>query len=264
VEQTDFVRGHVVTLEGPIPLHTPLAFEKMRQAGCLASQVLDYVTPFVQPGVTTDRLNELCHAFICDHGAIPAPLNYRGFPKSICTSINHVVCHGIPDEQMLKEGDIVNIDVTVILGGWYGDTSRMFPVGRISPEAEKLIAITQQSLSDAINHVKPGVHLGDLGAIIQKIAHEAGLSVVADYCGHGIGQKFHCAPSVLHFGERGEGIKLEPGMFFTIEPMLNRGTAETHVLKDGWTVVTKDKGLSAQFEHTIGVTEAGYEIFTNS
>ena len=237
----------------------------MRLAGQLAARTLDMITEHVKPGVTTEALDRLCHDFIRDHDAIPAPLNYRGFPKSICTSINHVVCHGIPGPKPLKQGDIMNIDVTVILDGWYGDTSRMFFVGdKIPVKAARLCDVTYECLMTGIAAVKPGAHLGDIGHAIQTVAHAAGYSVVRDFCGHGIGQVFHDAPSVMHFGKKGQGELLEPGMLFTIEPMINTGDYSTKILADGWTAVTRDKSLSAQFEHTVGVTEDGVEIFTLS
>ncbi|MBP6985330.1 MAG: type I methionyl aminopeptidase [Alphaproteobacteria bacterium] len=247
-----------------VTLHPQECFDSMRKAGKLASQVLDYITPFVEPGVTTEYLDKLCHDFIIQHGAIPAPLNYRGFPKSICTSINHVVCHGIPSEKVLQTGDIVNIDVTVILDGWYGDTSRMFNVGKVGIKAQKLIDATYESLMRAIEIVKPGVTLGDIGHAIQSYIEPKGYSIVKDFCGHGIGQVFHAEPEIIHYGRPGQGLELKEGMFFTIEPMINAGRYEVKVLSDGWTAVTRDKSLSAQFEHTIGVTATGHEIFTVS
>lgn len=249
-----------------VEIHTdPAAFEGMRRAGRLAAETLDYITPYVVPGAVTGDLDRLCHDFITKHSAIPAPLNYKGFPKSICTSINHVVCHGIPGPKKLNEGDIVNIDVTVILDGWYGDTSRTYLVGdKVSVKAARLVSITYDCLMAGIEAVRPGATLGDVGHAIQTLAEAERFSVVEDFCGHGIGKVFHSPPSVLHFGQAGEGLVLEPGMFFTIEPMINAGRYETKVLDDGWTAVTRDKSLSAQFEHTIAVTETGYEIFTLS
>lgn len=257
-------RTHIHTDEGIVFLYGERDFDGMRKAGHLAACTLDYIEPFIKAGVTTEKLDQLCDTFIRDHGAIPAPLNYKGFPKSICTSVNHVVCHGIPGNQMLKTSDILNIDVTVILDGWYGDTSRMFWVDPIPARTKKLLDITKKSLETAINIVRPGCFLGDIGACIQSIAQAHHFSVVEDYCGHGIGHFFHGAPSVLHIGQEGQGLELQKGMIFTIEPMINMGTARTKLLADGWTVVTKDKGLSAQYEHTIGVTENGFEIFTLS
>ncbi|MDR2464110.1 MAG: type I methionyl aminopeptidase [Holosporales bacterium] len=237
-------------------------FAKMRKAGLLASNVLDYVTSFVQEGVTTDELNQLCHDFIISHNAIPATLNYDGFPKSTCISLNHVVCHGIPGPRRLRSGDILNIDVTVILDGWYGDTSRMFTVGKISGLAKRLINIAYDSLMKSIDIVRPGITIGDIGCCIQTFVEQNGFSVVQDYCGHGIGQVFHDEPQVSHFGKPGTGVVLEEGMFFTIEPMINAGKCGVKVLADGWTAVTRDQSLSAQYEHSLGVTSYGAEIFT--
>ncbi|HZT20466.1 MAG TPA: type I methionyl aminopeptidase, partial [Dongiaceae bacterium] len=245
-----------------IKLHGAEAFEAMRRAGRLAAETLDFVTPHVRAGVTTAALDKLCHDFIVDHGAIPAPLNYRGFPKSICTSINHVVCHGIPGERKLVDGDILNIDITVILDGWHGDTSRMFYVGKPSVKAQRLVDATYRAMMAGIEAVRPGGRLGDIGEAIQTLAESERFSVVRDFCGHGIGRVFHQPPNVMHFGEPGEGLVLEEGMIFTIEPMINAGRPETKVLDDGWTAVTRDKSLSAQFEHTVGVTKDGVEIFT--
>ena len=250
--------------ESLITIHTEKDFDSMRRAGKLAAEVLDFITPHVVPGVTTGKLDQLCHNFIIDHGAIPSPLNYRGFPKSICTSINHVVCHGIPGEKVLRNGDIVNIDITVTLDGWHGDTSRMFPVGNIGVKAKRLVEITYQALMRGIEVVQPGATLGDIGYAIQSFVEDQRFSVVRDFCGHGLGRIFHAPPSILHYGTPGEGTKIREGMFFTIEPMINAGRYETKVLSDGWTAVTKDRSLSAQFEHSIGVTKDGYEIFTTS
>ncbi|MBU6234302.1 MAG: type I methionyl aminopeptidase [Alphaproteobacteria bacterium] len=247
-----------------IPLHDASAFASMRAAGKLAAETLDYITPFVKTGVTTEELDRLCHDFITKHGAIPAPLGYKGYPKSICTSINEVVCHGIPEKRELKDGDIVNIDVTVILDGWYGDTSRMYWAGEPSIKARRLTDITYRSMMAGIEAVKPGATLGCIGHAIQTLAEAEHCSVVRDFCGHGLGRVFHDTPSVLHYGEPHTGAVLEPGMLFTIEPMINLGDWRTKVKSDGWTAVTKDRSLSAQFEHTIGVTETGYEIFTLS
>jgi methionyl aminopeptidase len=248
-----------------IELHTESDFEGMRAAGQLAAKTLDMITAHVVPGVTTEELDRLCHMFITKNGAIPAPLNYKGFPKSICTSINHVVCHGIPEEKSLREGDIVNIDVTVILNGWHGDTSRMYFVGdKIPVKARKLCDITYDCLMAGIDQVKPGNTLGDVAHAIQTLAEKNRFSVVRDFCGHGLGRTFHAPPSVVHFGEPGTMEVLEPGMFFTIEPMINTGHHATKVLQDGWTAVTRDRGLSAQYEHSLAVTEDGFEIFTLS
>jgi methionyl aminopeptidase len=245
-----------------ITLHTHADFEGMRKAGRLASQTLDYITPFVKEGITTEELNTLCHDFIIKHNAIPAPLNYHGFPKSICTSINHVVCHGIPGPKKLQKGDIINIDVTVIKDGWHGDTSRMFCVGKVSKLAERLVNITYECMMRGIEAVKPGATLGDVGYAIQTVAEKEGFSVVRDFCGHGIGKIFHMEPQVLHYGRPKEGIVLEEGMFFTIEPMINAGKYPTKTLDDGWTAVTRDRSLSAQYEHSLAVVKDGYEIFT--
>lgn len=250
-----------------VKIHNKEDFEKMRRAGKFAAEVLDYIADFVEPGVTTEYLDDLCHKKIIENNAIPAPLNYHGFPKSICTSINHVVCHGIPSpDKKLKNGDVMNIDVTVILDGWHGDTSRMYYVGEPSTKAKRLCQVTYESMMLGIEQIKPGNSLAEVGRAIQKYAEKAGFSVVREYCGHGIGRVFHDEPNVLHFAERGyDDLILKPGMFFTVEPMLNAGKKETKINKfDNWTVTTKDRSLSAQFEHTIGVTEDGYEIFTLS
>jgi len=251
--------------ERQIVLHGAEAFEGMRRAGQLAAETLDFITPHVAAGVTTEELDRLCHDFIVERAARPAPLGYKGFPKSICTSINHVVCHGIPSpDKKLADGDIINIDVTVILDGWYGDTSRMFMVGKPKVKAKRLVEVTFEAMWRGIEQVKPGNTLGDVGHAIQSFAEKAGFSVVRDFCGHGLGRVFHTAPSVLHYGRPGTGLVLRPGMFFTIEPMINAGRYEVLILKDEWTAVTRDKSLSAQFEHSIGVTETGYEVFTLS
>ena len=248
-----------------IVIHDAQDFDGMRAAGRLAAETLDFITPHVQPGVTTEDLDRLCHDFIVKHGAVPAPLNYRGFPKSICTSVNHVVCHGIPSEdKRLENGDIINIDVTVIVDGWHGDTSRMFFVGEPKIKARRLVEVTYEAMMRGIEVVKPGATLGDIGHAIQSFAEKQRFSVVTDFCGHGLGQVFHDAPSVLHYGRPGTGVKLREGMFFTIEPMINAGRPEVKILQDGWTAVTRDMKLSAQFEHSIGVTATGYEIFTLS
>lgn len=248
-----------------IMIHDAAGFAGMRKAGTLAAQTLDMITPHVQPGVTTEALNTLCHDYIVQHGAIPAPLNYKGFPKSICTSINHVVCHGIPGDKVLEEGDIINIDVTVIVDGWHGDTSRTFLVGdKVSVKAKKLVDVTYDAMMAGIEAVKPGATLGDIGHAIQQVAEGNRFSVVQDFCGHGLGQIFHMPPSVLHYGTPGAGLVLEPGMFFTIEPMINAGKYHTKMLNDGWTAVTRDRSLSAQFEHSLAVTDTGFEIFTLS
>ena len=248
-----------------ITIHTEEDFIKMRKAGKLASEILDYIGDFVKPGITTNKLNELCHNKIIENGAIPAPLNYRGFPKSICTSINHVVCHGIPSEKILQNGDIINIDATVIVDGWHGDSSRMYYAGEPPIKARRLCEATFEAMMLGIEQVKPGNSLGDIGFAIQSYVEKLGFSVVRDYCGHGIGKVFHTEPNVVHYGKKSSGLILEEGMFFTIEPMINAGKYETILSKhDGWTVSTRDKSLSAQFEHTVGVTKNGYEIFTIS
>ena len=239
---------------------------KMRMAGKLASKVLEMIGKYVNVGISTEELNEICHSYIVDkQDAIPAPLNYHGFPKSICTSVNHQVCHGIPSKnKVLKSGDILNIDVTVIKDGYHGDTSKMFLVGNASILADRLCRVTRECMMMGIEVVKPGVHIGTIGATIQEHAEKNNFSVVREYCGHGIGKNFHEAPQILHYGERNTGIQLEEGMTFTIEPMINAGKYDVKILNDGWTAVTKDKSLSAQFEHTLGITENGYEIFTES
>jgi len=240
------------------------SFEQMKIAGSLAAQALDEVTSHVKPGVATEVLDKICYEFIKDNGGYSAPLFYKGFPKSCCTSVNHVVCHGIPTSKYLKEGDIINIDVTAIVNGWHGDTSRMFYAGDVSVKSKNLVSATYNSMMNAISIIKNGLHLGDIGEAIQTYVEKKGFSVVRDFCGHGIGKSFHTPPNVLHYGKKGEGIKLETGMIFTVEPMINEGLYNTKLLKDGWTAVTKDKSLSAQFEHTVGVTEDGFEIFTKS
>jgi methionyl aminopeptidase len=247
-----------------ITIHAPQDFAGMRAAGRLAAEALDMIGAHVRPGVTTEALDRICHDFILAHGAVPAPLNYRGYPKSICISINHVVCHGIPGERLLEPGDILNIDVTVILDGWYGDSSRMYCAGVPSTKARNLIEVTHESLMRGIAAVKPGARFGDIGHAIQSYVESQRFSVVRDFCGHGIGRVFHAPPNVLHFGRPGDGAVLEPGMFFTIEPMVNAGRADVKVLDDGWTAVTRDRSLSAQFEHMVGVTETGVEVFTLS
>ena len=250
--------------ESGIIIHNKDNIISMRNAGKLAGKVLDFITPFVLPGVTTETLDKKCHEYILKNNAIPAPLNYKGFPKSICTSINHVICHGIPGDKILINGDIVNIDITVILDGWHGDTSRMFWVGQPGVKAKKLVETTFEAMWRGIEEVKPGATLGDIGYAIQKFTEKKGYSVVRDFCGHGIGRVFHDNPSVLHYGHKGEGTILKEGMFFTIEPMINVGRHEVKILKDGWTAVSRDKSLSAQFEHTLTVTSKGYEVFTLS
>ena len=239
-------------------------FEKMSVAGKLAAQTLDMITEYVKPGVSTNKIDQLCYEFIRDNKAYSAPLYYRGFKKSLCTSLNHVVCHGIPSDRALDEGDIINIDVTTIVDDYHGDTSRMFCVGKTSIKANNLINATYEAMMKAINILKPGIKLGDIGNEIQSYVEDKGFSVVRDFCGHGISNVFHEYPNVLHYGKKDTGIELESGMTFTIEPMINAGKYDVKILDDGWTAVTKDKSLSAQFEHTVGITENGYEIFTKS
>lgn len=253
-----------------ITIKTPEEIAQMRIAGRLASEVLDFITPHVKPGVTTEELDQLCHDYMVNvQGTIPAPLNYAPpgytpYPKSICTSINHQICHGIPANKFLKRGDILNIDITVIKNGFHGDTSRMFLIGKASILATRLCRVTYECMWRGINQVRPGAHLGDIGAAIQKHAETNGFSVVREFCGHGIGREFHEDPQVLHYGEEGSGIELEPGMIFTIEPMINAGKRHISELPDGWTIVTKDRSLSAQWEHMLAVTETGFEILTQS
>jgi methionyl aminopeptidase len=249
---------------GAIRLHSAADFEGMRRAGRLAAETLDFITPHVLPGVTTGHLDQLCHDFILQHKAVPAPLGYRGYPKSICTSVNHVVCHGIPGDKRLEDGDIVNIDVTVILDGWHGDTSRMFMIGNVGVKGRRLSDVTYEAMMRGIEVVRPGATTGDIGHAIQRFVEKERFSVVRDFCGHGLGRIFHEPPNILHYGEPGAGVPLQAGMFFTIEPMVNAGKWQVKLLSDGWTAVTKDRTLSAQFEHSIGVTETGYEIFTLS
>ena len=240
------------------------SFEQIKIAGNLAADTLDEVTSYVKPGVTTSKIDKICYEFIKDNGGYSAPLFYRGFPKSCCTSVNHIVCHGIPTNKYLKEGDIVNVDVIAIVNGWHGDTSRMFFVGDVSVKSKNLVSTTYNSIMRAISIIKSGVNLGDIGEAIQTYVEKKGFSVVRDYCGHCIGKTFHEPPNILHYGKKGEGVKLETGMIFTVEPMINEGKYNTKLLNDGWTAVTKDKSLSAQFEHTIGVTKDVFEIFTKS
>jgi len=249
---------------GQIKLFGPEAFASMRKAGQLAAEALDLMVDLVKPGVTTEFLDKTCFEFAMDHKAYPAPLHYRGFTKSICTSINHVVCHGIPNEKPLREGDIVNIDITLVVDGWHGDSSRMYGVGHVPRRAERLVDITYECLMRGIAAVKPGATTGDIGHAIQTYAESERCSVVRDFCGHGLGQLFHDEPNILHYGKPKEGVPLKAGMLFTIEPMINLGRPEVKVLGDGWTAVTRDRSLSAQFEHTIGVTDTGCEIFTLS
>ena len=248
-----------------IPIYSLEDFNGIRKAGKLAAKILDKLQNLIKPGISTEEINIYCHNMIIENNAIPAPLNYKGFPKSICTSVNHVVCHGIPSkDKILQNGDIINVDVTVILDGWYGDSSRMFAAGKINQKVENLLKTTYECLLIGIKNAKPGQYLGDVGYEIQKYAESKNYSVVRDFCGHGIGKQFHTPPSVLHYGNLGEGPLIKPGMFFTIEPMINIGNWPVKILNDGWTAVTKDKSLSSQFEHTIGITNNGNEIFTLS
>ena len=246
-----------------VQIKTPEAIERMRTAGRLAADVLDMITPYIEPGITTEELDRICHQYMVEvQGTVPAPLHYRGFPRSICTSVNHVVCHGIPANKRLKKGDIVNLDITVIKDGYHGDTSLMFYVGEPSVLARRLVRITREALFRGIGAVRPGATLGDVGWAIQQFVEAHGYSVVREFCGHGIGREFHEDPQVLHYGKPGEGLVLRPGMCFTIEPMVNAGKRFIKLLPDGWTVVTKDRSLSAQWEHTILVTETGHEVLT--
>ncbi|WP_428355312.1 type I methionyl aminopeptidase [Methyloprofundus sp.] len=246
-----------------ITIKTDAEIEKMRIAGRLAAEVLEFIEPHIVPGITSNEIDQLCHDYMVNiQDTIPAPLNYRGFPKSICTSINHTICHGIPNDKKLKKGDIINVDITVIKDDYHGDTSKMFYVGDVAPHAKRLCSITQECLMLAIEHVKPGCTLGDIGYAIQKHAESNRYSVVREFCGHGIGKKFHEEPQVLHYGKPGEGIALKENMILTIEPMINIGKRHAKVLKDGWTAVTKDRSLSAQWEHTILVTPTGHEVLT--
>ena len=240
------------------------AFEKTKVAGLIAAGALDEVSKIIKPGIKTNQIDKLCYEYLNDHGAYSAPLFYRGFPKSCCTSTNHIVCHGIPSDKVLKDGDIVNVDVTALKDGWHGDTSRTFEIGEVSIKAKKLVQTTYDAMMKAIKIIKEDVFLGDIGAVIQNYVEAEGFSVVQDFCGHGIGQQFHKEPNVLHYGKEGTGEKIKAGMIFTVEPMINLGKYETKTLNDGWTAVTKDKSLSAQFEHTVGVTKEGCEIFTLS
>ncbi len=256
--------GHKLAgvVRGPVRLHPPEAFAFMRVAGRLAAQCLDMLASEVREGIATSRLDDLAREFALDHGAIPACINYRGFRHTICTSLNHVVCHGIPGERVLRAGDILNIDVTLIMDGWHGDTSRMYAVPPVKKAASRLMEVTWEAMMRGIAEIRPGRRLGDVGHAIQTFAESHRFSMVRDFCGHGIGRIFHESPNILHYGRAGEGIALEPGMFFTVEPMVNLGKPGVLVLPDGWTAITRDRSLSAQFEHTIGVTEDGAEIFT--
>jgi methionyl aminopeptidase len=249
---------------GQIKIHGPEGFAGMRKAGQLVADCLDLLAAEVKPGVSTDRLDRFVFDYAMDHGAWPATLMYRGYTKSTCTSINHVVCHGIPNEKSLKDGDIVNIDVTLILDGWHGDSSRMYPVGVVPRRAERLIEVTHEAMMRGIAVIRPGATTGDIGAAIQSYVEAQHMSVVRDFCGHGVGRLFHDEPNIIHVGRPGEGITLRPGMIFTVEPMINLGRPHVKVLSDGWTAVTRDRSLSAQFEHAVGVTKDGVEIFTLS
>ena len=249
---------------GDIKLYDEDAFDGMRKAGQLTAHALDLLVSHIEPGVTTAFLDDLVFDFAMDHGAYPAPLLYRGYPRAICTSINHVVCHGIPNDKPLREGDILNVDVTLILDGWHGDSSRMYPVGEVSRRADRLIDVTHEAMMRGIAAIRPGATTGDIGAAIQSFAEAERTSVVRDFCGHGLGRVFHDTPNILHYGRPGEGIELKEGMFFTVEPMINLGRPHVKVLGDGWTAVTRDRSLSAQFEHTVGVTPEGAELFTLS
>ena len=249
---------------GAISIYGAEAFEGMRKAGGLTARCLDELYSVVKPGVTTQEIDDFIFGYGMDHGALPATLNYRGYRKSSCTSINHVVCHGIPNDKPLREGDIVNIDVTYVLDGWHGDSSRMYGAGQLKRAAERLIEVTYECLMRGVAGVRPGGHLGDIGHAIQSYAESERCTVVRDFCGHGVGRLFHEPPNILHYGRRGEGLEMRPGMIFTVEPMINLGRAHVKLLSDGWTAVTRDRSLSAQFEHTVGVTDTGVEVFTNS
>ncbi len=249
---------------GQIKIHGPEGFAGMRAAGRLAAECLDMLTPYVKPGVVTADLDRLAREFTLDHGALPACLFYRGYSHTLCISPNHVVCHGIPGEKTLREGDIANIDVTVVVDGWHGDHSRMYVLGEVAPRARRLIEVTYEALERGLAAVKPGAQLGDIGHAIQSYVEAQRCGVVRDFCGHGLGRVFHDAPNILHFGRPGTGEVLKPGMFFTIEPMVNLGKHQVKLLADGWTAVTRDKSLSAQCEHSVGVTEDGFEVFTAS
>lgn len=249
---------------GHIKLYGPEGFEGMRRAGQLTAQALDAVAEMIGPGVSTEAIDKLIFQFAMDHDAYPATLMYRGYRYSVCTSINHVVCHGMPNSRPLREGDIVNVDVTLIVDGWYGDSSRMFAIGAIPRRAERLLDVTYESMMRGIAAIRPGAHVGDIGAAIQEFVEPQHMSVVRDFCGHGVGRVFHDEPNIVHVGRRGEGPELRPGMIFTVEPMINLGRPHVKILSDGWTAVTRDRSLSAQFEHAVGVTETGVEIFTLS
>jgi methionyl aminopeptidase len=261
-----FVDAHAAPRRktGEIKIHGPQAYEGMRRAGRLTAEALDVLVDHVKPGVTTEALDDLIHEFAMAHGAYPAPLMYRGYRKGICTSINHVVCHGIPNDKPLRDGDIINIDVTLVLDGWHGDSSRMYLVGEVPRRAARLVEVTHEAMMRGIAAIRPGATTGDIGFAIQSYAEQERCSVVRDFCGHGLGRLFHDEPNILHYGRPGEGAPLKPGMFFTVEPMINLGRPHVKVLGDGWTAVTRDRSLSAQFEHTVAVTQTGFEIFTLS
>jgi methionyl aminopeptidase len=262
--ETPELDAETFTRTSAIRLYATEDFDGMRAAGRLVAEALDMITPFVVPGVTTQEIDDRIRQFTLDQGGLPACLGYKGYMKTVCTSINHVVCHGIPGDRVLKEGDVVNIDHTVIVDGWHGDSSRMYAVGDVGARARKLIDVTYEALALGLAQVKPGNTFGDIGFVIQRHVEASRMSVVRDFCGHGIGRLFHDSPNVLHYGRKGEGAVLKPGMFFTVEPMVNLGKPHVKVLSDGWTAVTRDKSLSAQCEHTVGVTEDGIEIFTLS
>ncbi|MBL6458327.1 type I methionyl aminopeptidase [Belnapia sp. T6] len=247
-----------------IKLHSAEDFAGMRAAGRLVAAALDMITAHVREGITTEELDRICHEFVLDHGALPASLGYQGYAHATCISLNHVVCHGIPGERRLAEGDILNIDLAVILDGWHGDSSRMYAVGKVGTRAQRLMDVTHEAMMRGIQAIRPGATVGDIGHAIQRHVEAERLSVVRDFCGHGLGRVYHDAPNILNYGRRGEGPALRPGMFLTVEPMVNAGRPEVKILNDGWTAVTRDRSLSAQFEHSVGVTETGYEIFTLS
>ena len=245
-------------------IHDAAAFAAMRRAGRFTAEILDFITDYVKPGITTGELDRLCHDYHIAHGATPGPLGFHGYPKSVCISVNEVICHGVPGERVLNDGDIVNIDVTPIVGGWFGDSSRMFYVGNVGKKAQRLVGATHEAMMRGIGAIRPGATLGDIGYAIQKYAESQGYSTVRDFAGHGIGRTMHTVPQILHYGAPGKGLRLEAGMFFTVEPMLNAGRSAAEILEDGWTAVTRDGSLSAQFEHTVAVTDTGFEIFTLS
>jgi methionyl aminopeptidase len=262
----NFVEAALAPLknDGQIKLHGPEAFAGMRRAGRLVAECLDAINDIIRPGLPTQAIDDFVFDFAMAHGALPATLGYKGYTKSCCTSINHVVCHGIPGDKPLRDGDIVNIDVTLILDGWHGDSSRMYKVGNVKRAAERLVEVTYEAMMRGIEAIRPGGTTGDIGAAIQDYAERERCSVVRDFCGHGVGRLFHDAPNILHYGSPGDGVPLRPGMIFTVEPMINLGRPQVKILADGWTAVTRDRSLSAQFEHSVGVTASGYEVFTLS